>query len=135
MTAEESLCILTFGHHAINISFVQEVLKTTKARFELNLNMFFAFDKFLWTIFINSYEVEKLVKRNCCVNYARIRVFTDPHSPISHFSPVSHFYTPWKRQKNKGFLTFSGGIEMRHWTKMGYKSRIYDFFLIRKNTG
>ena len=27
---------------------------------------------------------------------------------LTHFSPVSHFYTPWKR-----------GIEMWHWTKMG----------------
>ena len=31
---------------------------------------------------------------------------------LTNFSPVSHFYTPWKRQKTKGFLTFSGGIEM-----------------------
>ena len=31
---------------------------------------------------------------------------------LTHFSPVSHFYTPWKRQKTYGFLTFSGGIEM-----------------------
>ena len=23
---------------------------------------------------------------------------------LTHFSPVSHFYTPWKRQKTKGFL-------------------------------
>ena len=37
---------------------------------------------------------------------------------LTHFSPVSHFYTPWKRQKTKGFLTFSGGIEMWHWTKV-----------------
>ena len=35
-------------------------------------------------------------------------------SPLTfnHFSPVSHFYTPWKCQKTFGFLTFSGGIEM-----------------------
>ena len=33
---------------------------------------------------------------------------------------MPHFYTPWKRQKTKGFLTFSGDIEMWHWTKMGY---------------
>ena len=39
-------------------------------------------------------------------------------SSLTHFSPVSHFYTPWKRQKTKGSLTFSGGIEMWHWTKM-----------------
>ena len=28
--------------------------------------------------------------------------------------PLLHFYTPWKRQKSKGFLTFLGGIEMEH---------------------
>ena len=33
--------------------------------------------------------------------------------------PMFHFYTPWKRQKTKGFLTFSGGIEMEHWHEMG----------------
>ena len=49
---------------------------------------------------------------------------------LTHFSSVSHFYTPWKRQKTKGFLMFSGdienqrfsdvfrGVEMWHWTKM-----------------
>ena len=34
------------------------------------------------------------------------------HNSLTHFSQVSHFYT-------FGFLTFSGGIEMWHWTKMG----------------
>ena len=38
---------------------------------------------------------------------------------LIHFSPVSHFHTPWKLQKTFGFLKFSGGIEMWHWTKMG----------------
>ena len=38
---------------------------------------------------------------------------------LIYFSPMSHFYTPWKRQKTYGFLTFLGGIEMWHWTKMG----------------
>ena len=28
---------------------------------------------------------------------------------LTHFSQVSHFYTPWKRRKTFGFLTFSGG--------------------------
>ena len=41
-------------------------------------------------------------------------------SELTHFSPLSHFYDPWKRQTTKGFLTFSGGIEMWHWSKMGY---------------
>ena len=30
-----------------------------------------------------------------------------------------HFYTPWKRQKAFGFLTFLGGIEMEQWAKEG----------------
>ena len=38
---------------------------------------------------------------------------------LTYFSPVPHFYTPWKRQKTFGFVTFSGGIRMWHWTKMG----------------
>ena len=38
---------------------------------------------------------------------------------LTHFSPMSHFYTPWKRRKTYGFLTFSGSIEMWNWTKMG----------------
>ena len=25
---------------------------------------------------------------------------------LKHFTPIFHFYTPWKRQKNKSFLTF-----------------------------
>ena len=30
-----------------------------------------------------------------------------------------HFYIPWKRKNTKGFLMFSGGIEMENWAKMG----------------
>ena len=37
----------------------------------------------------------------------------------THFKPVSCFYNPWKRQKTRGFLPFSGGIEMGHGLKMG----------------
>ena len=37
---------------------------------------------------------------------------------LTHFSPVSHFYTPWKRQKTFCFLTFSGGIEIWHCTAL-----------------
>ena len=39
--------------------------------------------------------------------------------PLTHFSPVSHFYTAWKCHKTFGFLTSSGAIEMWYWTKMG----------------
>ena len=64
----------------------------------------------------DSLQQQKLdVERELKVNiYALYACFL-----LTHFNPVLHFYTPWKRQKTKGFLTFSGGAEMWHWTKMG----------------
>ena len=35
----------------------------------------------------------------------------------TRFSLMFHFYTLWKGQRTKGFLTFSGGAEMEHQTK------------------
>ena len=37
---------------------------------------------------------------------------------LTHFSPMFHFHTSWKRQKSFNFLTFSGGVEMEHWAKL-----------------
>ena len=54
------------------------------------------------------------------MNISILHFFLASHSnSLTHFSPMSHFCTPWKRQKSLGFLTFSGGIAMCHWTKMG----------------
>ena len=33
-------------------------------------------------------------------------------SSLTHFSPMSHFYTFWKLPKTYGFLTFSRDVEM-----------------------
>ena len=30
---------------------------------------------------------------------------------LTHFMRLVSFYTPWKHQKTKGFLMFSGGLE------------------------
>ena len=38
---------------------------------------------------------------------------------INPFLPNVPFHTPWKRQETKCFLTFSGGMEMKHWANMG----------------
>ena len=54
-----------------------------------------------------------------CWRSSRLEVFCK-YAVLKHltyFSPMSHFYTPWKSQKTIGFLTFSEGIEMWHWTK------------------
>ena len=37
---------------------------------------------------------------------------------LTLFNTIIHFYTHWKCQKAKGFLT-SGGIEIEHWGKLG----------------
>ena len=51
--------------------------------------------------------------------YKRFRDNFSPHlssefsqTHLTHFTPMFHFYTPWKCQKTRGFLTFSGGMEM-----------------------
>ena len=38
---------------------------------------------------------------------------------LTHFQTMFHFYTSLKNHKTLGFLTFSGGIEVEHWLKMG----------------
>ena len=38
---------------------------------------------------------------------------------LTLFTLMTHLYTSWNRQKTFGFLTLSGGIEMRHWREKG----------------
>ena len=47
---------------------------------------------------------------------------------LTDFNPIVHFYTPWKCQKTFGFLTISGGIEMKHWTKHILLNILLHFF-------
>ena len=46
---------------------------------------------------------------------------------LTHFNTMSHFYTSWKLQKTYGFLTFFRGLEMWHWTKMGWSLFVEQF--------
>ena len=38
---------------------------------------------------------------------------------ISHFMPLISFYNPWKHHKTRGFLKFSGGIEIDQHCEIG----------------
>ena len=38
---------------------------------------------------------------------------------ITHFMALVTFYIPWKYEKTRGFLMFSGGIERDHCHEMG----------------
>ena len=44
------------------------------------------------------------------------------------FRPMFDFYTPCKRQKTKGFLIFSEGIEAKHWHEKGRSKTDSDKF-------
>ena len=35
---------------------------------------------------------------------------------LTRFWQIFPFYAPWKHQKTKGFLVFSGGIKLEHWS-------------------
>ena len=42
------------------------------------------------------------------------------HFPLlTHFKPMIHLCTPWKRQKTWNFLIFSGRKEMDYWHEIG----------------
>ena len=52
-------------------------------------------------------------------HHSHVLIYVQNKSNIlTNFSPMLHFYTPWKRQKTFGFLAFSG-IEMEYRTKVG----------------
>ena len=38
---------------------------------------------------------------------------------LTHSCPILSLYTPWKYQKIKGFLVFSGSMKWEHWPEMG----------------
>ena len=70
------------------------------------------------------YTYWKLRKRFSDI-YRRSRKRPEIWNGLIHFTSMSHFYIPWKRQKTKCFLTFSGGIEIGHWREKGYCLKIY----------
>ena len=43
---------------------------------------------------------------------------------------MSYFYTPWKRQKTKDFLTFSGSVEIENWSEKGQSKMLSVAFFL-----
>ena len=46
-------------------------------------------------------------------------LITLSHADVRPISGQYSHYTPWKHQKTKGFLVFSGGIGWEYWPEMG----------------
>ena len=53
------------------------------------------------------------------MNFIDSKLITMLEISLTHFQPMFHIYTPCKYRKTRGFLMFSGGIEVDHWLKMG----------------
>ena len=97
----------------VSLLKVLEIIQRNRLLFEILL-IFYNQGSFVWIyLFIHHYFITETENLDLTSNNEHDWI------PLTHFSPVSHFYIPWKRQKTKGFLMFSGGIEMWHWTKMG----------------
>ena len=100
----------------------------------LNLQQMQSSEKnFLWInltkrFYLQLFQREQ--KRRNNVQFFKAFDWTNMNSTITDFSPLSHFYTPWKRQKTISFQGVwkcdIGGIEMWHWTKIG-QSHHYKF--------
>ena len=51
----------------------------------------------------------------------------DVETFLTHFIPIFHFCTSWKRQKTLVFWRFQGGIKIEHWDEIGL--RLFPLFL------
>ena len=72
----------------------------------------------MFKMFSKNYEGNAKVSRKLS-NFTKPTYGFKPEKCIPAVIKLFHFYTPWKRQKSRSFLTFSGGVEMQHWHEMG----------------
>ena len=107
------LQLMVFQFSVKLIIFLWEIFSKKSG---LTVSKFFCYIKLRSKKILLSRKTRKLEKY-CC----RWLLYFCPSEiySLTHFSPVSHFYTPWKRQRTFGFLTFSGGTKMENWSKMG----------------
>ena len=117
--------VSVFGVFLVRIQFQCGKIRTRKTQ---NTDI-------LWTNIISIDELS-ILKTNFLVQVLKTwdsYVFRTQSNILTHFSPVSHFHTSWKHQKTKGFLTFSGGIEMwLKWVKFDWvmNTTMGEFFFI-----
>ena len=92
--------------HFKRLKFDQSIKKTEAQKNRITDPLAFCqmFPKFMEDVYTSKY-IPILTKYSLKINVVFVKALT-------HFSPVSHFYTLRKHQKTFGFLTFSGGTEM-----------------------
>ena len=107
------------------VNFNQEIELSQKQRHMLKLIIWTLRYWGKWTLQNVGFPFQAKVnwKKKVSAQFYR---YSLPKCCLNNFSPMFHFYTTWKRQKTFGFLTFSRGIEMEHWAKMGWSIRKWD---------
>ena len=79
------------------------------------------FQNFSFRVIVTYYKVTVLNIHFHVVAFAGIQPSLCDKGKKQTILTHIQFYTPWKRQKTFGFLMFSGGIEMEHRAKVGFK--------------
>ena len=69
----------------------------------------------IWSLFSEENPVIRKIWPNNFIIIAWKKLIPHKWKKLILFTLMFHFYTPWKHQKTKSFLTFSGGIEIGHW--------------------
>ena len=77
-------------------------------------------------VFFLAFSFLSLVFSLCNASENIIKVFT-------HFAPLVSFYTPWKHQKTRGFLIFSGGYRKRAVVRNGLIRPPWHFHTLQSN--
>ena len=95
-----------------NVKSASDSLSHEKKQWKV-LRKFQSSSKFCFSQF-KDFEVYIAKKKNFSLKLFLVKANNQISSNISK----SHFYAPWKRQKTID-LTFTGGTELWHWSKMG----------------
>ena len=78
------------------------------------------FETLNFEVFLTVQNIHGIWERK---DYKAILIPLNP--PLPYFSLMFLFDTPWTCQKTYGFITFSGGIEMEYWAKIGWKTNLW----------
>ena len=109
-------------HHSESFSLQKRCRKDTFFNWRCKLDNTL-YQKFLCIINFFTMEQINIAWLN---NLGSVAEMTDE---LIHYRSMFSFYTSWKSQKTRGFLTCSGTIEREHWPEMGYlycvKGRIW----------
>ena len=70
-----------------------------------------------WVKHFQRWQNWSCLAHSCHVSHKVFLLFT-------YFIPIFHLYNPLKKSETRGFLTFSGGIEMNHWRENGLRNMV-----------